>query len=61
MSGSMETHTDGGVWGTKGMAAPGNVPSARSFISAWMDQAGNLWIFGGAAGLSYNDLWEYTR
>jgi len=55
-----------GVYGTEGTAAPGNIPGARMGGSAWLDDSGNVWLFGGlgvnANGFSeeYNDLWEYS-
>jgi N-acetylneuraminic acid mutarotase len=54
------------VYGTKGTAAVGNVPSAREGGAAWTDSAGNLWMFGGggfdstASNGALNDLWRYT-
>jgi N-acetylneuraminic acid mutarotase len=56
-----------GVYGTLGTAAPGNVPGARDGAAAWIDGAGNLWLFGGQsdanplAGGELNDLWQYRR
>jgi N-acetylneuraminic acid mutarotase len=52
-----------GTYGTMGVAAPGNVPGARMWAVGWIDQAGNLWLFGGdnifdGSG-KFNDLWEY--
>jgi N-acetylneuraminic acid mutarotase len=56
----------GGVWGTEGTAAAGNIPSGRDSEAVWTDAAGNFWLFGGE-GLDstrtdgiLNDLWEYT-
>jgi hypothetical protein len=63
-----------GVYGTKGVAAPGNVPGSRSGSAAWIDNQGHLWLFGGygfpsgtapltntgSLGL-LNDLWEFDR
>ena len=55
-----------GVYGTKGVAAAGNVPGARGYSNSWIDSSGNLWLFG---GFSYNgtgtqgvmnDLWMYS-
>jgi hypothetical protein len=46
------------VPGTLKTAAAGNVPGARNLASAWTDNSGNLWLFGGAGGL--NDLWEFN-
>jgi N-acetylneuraminic acid mutarotase len=54
-----------GVYGTKGKAAAGNTPGARSDAVSWTDQQGNLWLFGGAgydsAGKTgyLNDLWKF--
>jgi hypothetical protein len=53
-----------GSYGTKGVAAPANVPPARDSGTTWVDSAGHLWLFGGASGSPgisgyYNDLWMY--
>ena len=66
MSGSSSGHTTG-VYGTLGVAAPGNTPGDRSDSSTWTDASGNLWLFGGyglntssfGAGM-LNDLWKYS-
>lgn len=56
-----------GVYGTRGMAAPGNVPGARMGAASWTDAEHNLWLFGGtgyaAAGPPgpLNDLWEFKN
>jgi Galactose oxidase, central domain len=53
------------VYGTLGVASPGNVPGGRHWASSWMDLSGDLWLFGGigydAAGMwgLLNDLWRY--
>jgi len=55
-----------GIYGTLGIAAPGNVPGSRSFSVTWTDASGNLWLFGGdgydsAGNNEYlNDLWKYS-
>ncbi len=57
-----------GTYGTKGTAAAGNIPGARSFAAAWNDGAGNFWLFGGFyptrqmgdGVLLYADLWKFT-
>jgi N-acetylneuraminic acid mutarotase len=51
-----------GVYGTKGLAAAGNVPGARDSAVSWTDAAGNLWLFGGTPGppQNFNDLWRYS-
>ena len=55
------------VYGTQGVAAPGNVPGARENAASWIDKSGNLWLFGGqsfnATGGNtqrLNDLWEFS-
>jgi len=50
-----------GTYGTKGTAAPGNIPGARVGAMTWIDKNGNFWLFGGQgpAGRLY-DLWEYS-
>jgi N-acetylneuraminic acid mutarotase len=54
-----------GVYGTQGVAAPDNVPGARSNAVSWTDPSGNFWLFSGV-GLdslnrtgNLNDLWKY--
>lgn len=54
-----------GVYGTKGVADPANVPGSRMEASSWVDASNNLWLFGGSAydeaGNSgyLNDLWKF--
>ena len=36
-----------GIYGTKGVADPGNVPGARDDSISWI-HGGNLWMFGGS-------------
>ncbi len=54
-----------GVYGSKGVADPGNVPGARRDATTWRDGAGNLWLFGGwgfarsAVESTLNDLWRW--
>jgi N-acetylneuraminic acid mutarotase len=54
------------VYGTKGTAAVGNVPSAREGGATWTDSAGNFWMFGGGgfdstgSNGALNDLWRYS-
>jgi hypothetical protein len=55
-----------GVYGTKGVAAAGNLPGGRWGATGRLDASGNLWLFGGygydstgALGL-LNDLWEFS-
>lgn len=64
--GGSQTSQSPGVYGTKGVAAAGNVPGAREAQAMWVDKSGNAWIFGGwgedADGNlgDLNDLWKYT-
>ena len=55
-----------GVYGTLGIPGPDNTPGSRSDSSTYIDNSGNLWLFGGfgndangTAG-NLNDLWRYT-
>jgi N-acetylneuraminic acid mutarotase len=56
----------GGVYGTLGKPAAGNIPGARTGAVTWTDKSGNLWLFGGggfdADGNHYllNDLWKFS-
>lgn len=48
------------VYGQQGVAASSNTPGARQGMVGWTDASGNLWLFGGSAGLkTMNDLWKY--
>jgi N-acetylneuraminic acid mutarotase len=64
VSGSDETW-EAGVYGTKGVASPANVPGARYRAASWIDSAGRLWLFGGDGRDStgwhdlLNDLWMF--
>lgn len=56
-----------GTYGMQGVAAAGNMPGGRCFPVAWVDVAGNLWVFGGfgldSTGQTFNflsDLWQYS-
>ena len=46
MGGSINT-SQTGVYGTKGIASPINVPGGRTGAVSWKDSSGNLWLFGG--------------
>jgi len=65
VSGSNLTEQSG-TYGSRGIAAPGNVPGARYQALSWIDTSGNLWIFGGlgidstGARGRLNDLWKYS-
>jgi N-acetylneuraminic acid mutarotase len=66
MSGSQTTGAIGS-YGTENVAAPGNTPGERSAPSAWIDSAGDFWLFGGDGWAAtkttgmLNDLWEFTQ
>lgn len=57
-----KTANAAGVYGTQGVASASNVPGARSGATSWIDNSGNLWLFGGSTGVVTfsNDLWEYS-
>jgi N-acetylneuraminic acid mutarotase len=64
ISGS-KTESQQGVYGTKGKAAPSNVPGARGSAVSWLDSSGKLWLFGGTGWVDdfytteFNDLWKF--
>lgn len=64
MSGSDVINTPG-VYGTKGVPAPTNLPGARQFAASWTDPAGAFWLFGGFGVAAngdtgyLNDLWKF--
>jgi len=50
-----------GVPGTMGVPNPANNPAARhECAAAWVDTAGDLWLFGAYAGMMLDDLWRYN-
>ncbi len=64
ISGS-DVRSEPGVYGTKGVAAPSNVPGGRRHAVSWLDPSGRFWLFGGE-GLdsngnwgTLNDLWRF--
>jgi hypothetical protein len=64
ISGSDGTNQNG-VYGTKGIPDPANVPGSRYGAVSWTDPSDNFWFFGGegyaaSGGLGYlNDLWRW--
>lgn len=54
-----------GVFGTQGVAAPGNLPPPRENAIGMIDSEGNFWLFGGDNGYVdagfFNDLWKYSN
>ena len=59
------TGNAGGVYGTKGVSAPGNYPGGSEYARMVFDSQNNLWLFGGtgfdstSAVGSLDDLWKY--
>ena len=54
-----------GIYGTKGIADPGNIPGGRSGAIQWQDADGSFWLMGGFGNAStgtgnLNDLWMYA-
>jgi len=64
--GGSDVQSAKGIYGTRGTAAPTNVPGARMYSYSWTDSSGNLWLFGGTGYDSngtagpLNDLWKYS-
>lgn len=54
-----------GVYGTQGQSSPANQPGGRSGALMWIDDDGQLWLFGGSGRAStsatgeLNDLWSF--
>ncbi len=52
-----------GIYGQKGISNPNNHPGSRGGALSWMDNYGNLWLFGGGffsdSTILFNDLWCY--
>ena len=51
-----------GNFGTITVSSPLNMPPSRMGSDAFIDNAGNLWMFGGWAGAGgyYNDMWRFV-
>ncbi len=56
------TANDPGFFGTQGVSNIANLPPSRKETScAWTDNAGDLWLYGGADAIArWGDLWKYT-
>jgi hypothetical protein len=52
-----------GNYGTQGVASAFNIPPARSNSTTWVDNNGDLWMFGSAQWGAYytNDLWKLSN
>lgn len=55
------TANAGGVYGTQGVAAPGNTPPAMYETTELVDLQGNFWLFGGLdnAFQEHAALWKF--
>jgi N-acetylneuraminic acid mutarotase len=56
-----------GIYGSLGVALPGNVPGGRQNAVSWTDSQGDFWLFGGngcdyqgTAWAELDDLWEFN-
>ena len=59
--GGPSTNNGAGVYGTKGVADPANIPPARSNGMSWVSD-GNFYLFGGLddnGGDYFNDFWKW--
>ena len=55
------TTGNNGIYGVQGVPSPLNNPGSRwESAGAWTDDNGDLWLFGGYNGSTWNDLWRYT-
>jgi hypothetical protein len=46
VSGSDQPNQNG-IYGEKGIPDPNNIPGGREGQVSWMDNSGNMWLFGG--------------
>jgi hypothetical protein len=46
VSGSNEMNQNG-IYGEKGIPNSNNIPGGRDGAVSWMDNSGNMWMFGG--------------
>ncbi len=64
--GGSNTANQPGIYGTQGVATPGNIPGGRLQAAHWTDSSGNFWLFGGlsvdstGAKGNLNDLWKFS-
>lgn len=50
-----------GTYGTQGIGTSSTIPPGKGGSSAWIDNVGYLWLFGGYSNQGIrNDLWRYT-
>lgn len=48
-------------YGVKGVAAASNFPGDRVGAVTWVDNSGNLWMYGNAYFPKQTDMWKYDR
>lgn len=49
-----------GNYGTQGVSSPTNNPPCRHDGAMWLDNQGNIWMFGGLqTAATYSDLWKF--
>jgi N-acetylneuraminic acid mutarotase len=66
INGSSTATSSLGIYGTEGTPAAGNIPGGRGAAASWIDNSGNLWLFGGGGASSnswwadLNDMWEFN-
>ena len=64
VSGS-DTHSQAGIYGTKGTSTAANIPGSRWGSISWVGADGDFWLFGGVRKDSFgeweflNDLWHF--
>ena len=54
------TANQSGVYGSLQSPAVTNIPGGRYETSSWIDNSGNLWLFGGEGTGFLNDLWAFN-
>jgi hypothetical protein len=65
-TGGSASANQSGIYGSPGVASSSNIPGARNSEVRWIDNSGNIWLFGGGGYDStgtlgpLNDLWEYS-
>ncbi len=47
-------------WGIQGVSSPLNSPGTRPASNGWLDNNGNIYMYGGALSNYYNDVWRYV-
>src|SRR5690606_35509624 len=59
MAGTSTTLESQPVYGNQGEEAAANTTGTRIKMTAWADNAGNLWLYGGVNLPLYADLWKF--